>query len=140
MSDDQVRDEIFNVVWKACDTFRGVIDPTQYKDYILTMLFLKYLSDIRKSKLAEYEKKYAGNKDAKVRVERDMARERFTIAEDCTFGSPTPTAATLRSARPSTPSWRRSRTPTKPNSTTSFGTSTSTARPTSASPANATNA
>ena len=23
MSDDQVRDEIFNVVWKACDTFRG---------------------------------------------------------------------------------------------------------------------
>ncbi len=82
MSDAQVRDEIFNVVWKACDTFRGVIDPTQYKDYILTMLFLKYLSDIRKSKLAEYEKKYAGDK---VRIERAMARERFTIAEDCTF-------------------------------------------------------
>ena len=40
MSDDQIRDEIFNVVWSACDTFRGVIDPTQYKDYILTMLFL----------------------------------------------------------------------------------------------------
>lgn len=84
MSDDQIRDEIFNVVWSACDTFRGVIDPTQYKDYILTMLFLKYLSDIRKSKLAEYTRKYAG--DA-VRVERAMARERFVIAEDCTFDS-----------------------------------------------------
>jgi len=82
MSDDQVRDEIFNVVWKACDTFRGVIDPTQYKDYILTMLFIKYLSDIRKSKLAEHTKKYAGDK---VRIERAMARERFSIAEDCTF-------------------------------------------------------
>ena len=38
MNDDQVRDEIFNVVWKACDTFRGVIDPAQYKDYILTII------------------------------------------------------------------------------------------------------
>ncbi len=82
MSDDQIRDEIFNVVWAACDTFRGVIDPTQYKDYILTMLFLKYLSDIRRSKLAEYQAKYRG--DA-LRVARAMSRERFTIPEDCTF-------------------------------------------------------
>ncbi len=35
--------EINNIVWKACDTFRGVIDPAQYKDYILTFLFVKYL-------------------------------------------------------------------------------------------------
>lgn len=82
MNDQQIRDEICNVVWNACGTFRGVIDPTQYKDYILTMLFLKYLSDIRKSKLEEYGKKYAGDK---VRIERTMARERFVIEEDCTF-------------------------------------------------------
>jgi hypothetical protein len=31
-------------VWKACDTFRGSIDPSIYKDYVLTMLFIKYLS------------------------------------------------------------------------------------------------
>ena len=78
MNDDQVRDEIFNVVWKACDTFRGVIDPAQYKDYILTMLFVKYLSDIRKSRLAEYEKKYKG--DA-LRISRAMERERFVIPD-----------------------------------------------------------
>jgi type I restriction enzyme M protein len=47
MNDQQKRDVIFNKVWQACDTFRGVIDPAQYKDYILTMLFVKYLSDIR---------------------------------------------------------------------------------------------
>jgi len=82
MNDDQIRDEIFNVVWSACDTFRGVIDPTQYKDYILTMLFLKYLSDIRKSKLAEYAKKYGGDQ---LRIERAMSRERFAIGEECTF-------------------------------------------------------
>ena len=46
--------EINRIVWKACDTFRGVIDPSQYKDYILTMLFLKYVSDVHKSKFQEY--------------------------------------------------------------------------------------
>ena len=53
MNEHQRKTEIFNVVWRACDTFRGVIDPAMYKDYILTMLFVKYLSDIRKYKLAE---------------------------------------------------------------------------------------
>ena len=32
------QEDINRTVWKACDTFRGVIDPSQYKDYILTML------------------------------------------------------------------------------------------------------
>ena len=58
MNEKQKRDAIFNKVWRACDTFRGVIDPAQYKDYILTMLFVKYLSDIHKSKVAELETKY----------------------------------------------------------------------------------
>ena len=85
MTDQQKRDTIFNKVWQACDTFRGVIDPAQYKDYILTMLFVKYLSDMRKSKIAEYEMKYAGNPNAETRIKRDMERERFIIAEDCMF-------------------------------------------------------
>ncbi len=78
MNDQQKRDIIFNKVWQACDTFRGVIDPAQYKDYILTMLFVKYLSDIHKSKRAAYEKKYNGDP---VRIERALGRERFVIPE-----------------------------------------------------------
>jgi type I restriction enzyme M protein len=78
MSNKQERNGILNKVWQACDTFRGVIDPAQYKDYILTMLFVKYLSDIHKSKLAEYETKYQG--DA-VRIQRALTRERFFIPE-----------------------------------------------------------
>lgn len=78
MANGNGKREINDVVWKACDTFRGVIDPAQYKDYILTMLFVKYLSDIRKSKAAEYEKKYGGDK---VRIERALSRERFVIPE-----------------------------------------------------------
>ena len=78
MNDNQRRNGIFNKVWQACDTFRGVIDPGQYKDYILTMLFVKYLSDIHKSKVAEYEKEYKGNK---IRIQRALSRERFVIPE-----------------------------------------------------------
>ena len=40
------QDEINAAVWAACDTFRGTVDPSIYKDYVLTMLFLKYVSDV----------------------------------------------------------------------------------------------
>ena len=41
------QDDILSAVWRACDTFRGAVDATQYKDYVLTALFLKYISDVR---------------------------------------------------------------------------------------------
>jgi len=74
--------EINNKVWKACDTFRGTIDATQYKDYILTMLFIKYISDVNKEKRADYLEKYNGDKE---RVERAMKHERFKVPEDSSF-------------------------------------------------------
>lgn len=76
------RREIFGIVWKACDTFRGAVDPTEYKNYILTMLFLKYLSDVWKDKLAGYAAKYKGDK---VRIERALGRERFVVPAECDF-------------------------------------------------------
>ncbi len=76
------QNEINNIVWKACDTFRGVIDPSQYKDYILTMLFLKYVSEISKSKYAEYLKRYEGDE---VRAQRAMRNERFIVPNESTF-------------------------------------------------------
>ncbi len=74
--------EVNQIVWKACDTFRGVIDPSQYKDYILTMLFLKYVSDVHKDKYNEHLAKYKGNKE---RTERAMKHERFVVPEHCSF-------------------------------------------------------
>jgi len=82
MNPQQRKAELFNVVWRACDTFRGVIDPATYKDYILTMLFVKYLNDIRRFSLDEYDKKYGGDK---LRIERAMARERFIVDEQASF-------------------------------------------------------
>lgn len=76
------QDEINNVAWRACDTFRGTIDPAQYKDYILVMLFLKYLSDLWKDKKEEYEKEYAGDAE---RVKRRLQRERFILPDGCDY-------------------------------------------------------
>ncbi len=78
------KNEIFNVVWSACDTFRGVIDPAQYKDYILTMLFIKYMSDLRKEWKEEAEKKFGGDKE---RVERALSKQRFIVPDGCDFDS-----------------------------------------------------
>lgn len=76
------RSDIFKTVWKACDTFRGVIDPSQYKDYILTMLFLKYVSDLHKDIYRQHLTKYKGNKE---RADRAMKMERFNLPHNSTF-------------------------------------------------------
>ncbi|UWX54347.1 type I restriction-modification system subunit M N-terminal domain-containing protein [Maribacter litopenaei] len=74
--------DINSVVWNACDTFRGVIDPSQYKDYILVMLFLKYVSDVYSEKHAEYLNKYNGDKE---RADRAMQLERFVVPSNSHF-------------------------------------------------------
>lgn len=76
------QNDIENVLWSACDTFRGKIDSSRYKDYILSMLFVKYLSDVYKETKENYLKQYEGDM---VRVERAMRRERFSMSGTSTF-------------------------------------------------------
>ncbi|MEA3456914.1 MAG: class I SAM-dependent DNA methyltransferase, partial [Campylobacterota bacterium] len=73
---------INNIVWRACDTFRGTMDSNEYKDYVLTMLFVKYLSDFYREKLEELYKKYDGNRE---RIDKSLKREKFVLDESCTF-------------------------------------------------------
>ncbi len=74
--------DINDAVWKACDTFRGSIDPSIYKDYVLTMLFIKYLSDVHDDKYDTYLKKYEGDRD---RADRAMKHERFVVPTNSHF-------------------------------------------------------
>jgi type I restriction enzyme M protein len=74
--------QINDIVWKACDSLRGSVDPTEYKDYVLTMLFVKYLSDVWKEKKDVYHAKYNGDV---VRIERALKNERFVVPDNCTF-------------------------------------------------------
>jgi type I restriction enzyme M protein len=39
------KSQIYSSLWMSCDALRGGMDASQYKDYILTLLFLKYISD-----------------------------------------------------------------------------------------------
>lgn len=74
--------EINKIVWRACESFRGIIDPAQYKNYVLTMLFVKYVSEIHRLKYKEYFDRYEGDND---RIVRAMNRERFVVPIECSF-------------------------------------------------------
>ena len=75
------QDEINKTLWAACDSFRGAIDSSSYKQYILVMMFLKYLSDYRKDKYEELTARYHDEE----LVRRKLSRERFILDETCTF-------------------------------------------------------
>ncbi len=74
--------EINQIIWNACGTFRWVIDASQYKDYILTMLFIKYVSDVYKDKYNIYLEKYNWVKE---RVEFALKHDRFIVPEVSSF-------------------------------------------------------
>jgi len=51
------KSELYSALWKGCDALRGGMDASQYKDYVLVLLFVKYISD-----------KFAGQKDGIIEV------------------------------------------------------------------------
>jgi len=79
----QIRQEDVNkAVWEACDTFRGTVDGAVYKDYVLTMLFLKYISDVWQDHYETYKKEYG---DEPALIAEMMKNERFTLPESANF-------------------------------------------------------
>lgn len=76
------QEQINNTLWAACDTFRGAFDSSEYKNFILVFMFLKYLSDVWKDKYEAYEAQYGNDKEL---IKRKMQRERFILSDDCTF-------------------------------------------------------
>lgn len=74
--------EIIKAAWNACDTFRGVVDPSIYKDYVLTMLFLKYVSDLWQDHHSRYAADYP---HAPEKVDALMANEPFVLPAYATF-------------------------------------------------------
>lgn len=76
--------EINDVAWRACDTFRGVVDAENYRNYILVMLFWKYMSDVWRDRREAYHKEYKGDEE---RVRRRLSRERFQLPDGCDFDS-----------------------------------------------------
>ena len=82
MTDQDFQNEINSILWNACDTFRGTIDPADYKNYILVMLFVKYISDVWKDHYEKLKKEYGDDEE---RILRRLNRERFVLPPKCTF-------------------------------------------------------
>ena len=51
------KSELYSSLWSSCDELRGGMDASQYKDYVLVLLFIKYVSD-----------KYAGQPYALIKI------------------------------------------------------------------------
>ena len=44
------KSELYSILWEACNKLRGGVEPSRYKDYVLVLLFFKYVSDRYKGK------------------------------------------------------------------------------------------
>lgn len=74
--------DLNSTLWKAADSSRSNIDGGLYKDYLLTMLFFKYLSDMHRVEKDELIAKY-GNRPERLEFRfKDM---RYKIPEGSTF-------------------------------------------------------
>lgn len=82
MNTEVKQDEINRRVWEACDTFRGTVSPDIYKDYVLTMLFLKYISDVWQDHYDAYKEQHGDHPEL---IAELMKNERFVLPEDANF-------------------------------------------------------
>ncbi len=70
------KSELYSSLWQSCDELRGGMDASQYKDYVLVLLFVKYVSD-----------KYADQRDALLDVPKGAAfADMVALKGDKEFG------------------------------------------------------
>lgn len=68
--------KIEDMLWSACEILRGEMDSVQWKDYVLSLLFLKYLSDLSAENREEWSESVQGD---------EAQMERFFLEEEATF-------------------------------------------------------
>jgi type I restriction enzyme M protein len=76
------KEDVFRKAWAACDTFRGLIDASEYKDYVLATLFWKSISDVWQEHYDDTKARYGGDEE---RLRRRMDRERFVLPKGASF-------------------------------------------------------
>ena len=66
------KSELYSSLWSGCDELRGGMDASQYKDYVLVLLFVKYVSD-----------KYAGQPYAPITIPDGSELCRYGCTQGC---------------------------------------------------------
>lgn len=76
------QEELNRTLWAAADSSRGTVDGSVFKDYILSFLFFKYLSDQHKKERNALIARFGDNKE---RLESKLALSRFKIPSGASF-------------------------------------------------------
>ncbi len=76
------QEDLNKILWGAADSSRTQVDAGIYKDYALSMLFFKYLSDLSKKKHQEYAERFGSDEE---RIEEKMKLDRFYLPPKSSF-------------------------------------------------------
>src|ERR1035437_8807835 len=76
------QEDLNKILWQAADSSRTQVDAGIYKDYVLSMLFFKYLSDLSKKKHDEYKERFGSDEK---RIEEKMKLDRFYLPKKASF-------------------------------------------------------
>lgn len=77
------QEDLNKTLWAAADSSRSSVDAGVYKDYALTMLFFKYLSDLNQRQHALYRERFGSDE---ARIEEKMKLDRFYLPPQSSFG------------------------------------------------------
>lgn len=76
------QEELNKLLWAASDSARGAVDASVFKDYVLALLFYKYMSDMHKAELKKLMERYANDAE---RVEMRLKNARFVMPSGASF-------------------------------------------------------
>jgi len=76
------QDELNKLLWSAADSARGAVDAGVFKDYVLALLFYKYMSDTHKAERAKLMERYGNDAE---RVEMRLKNARFVMPDGASF-------------------------------------------------------
>ncbi len=77
-----IQEELNKILWSAADSVRGVVDAGVFKDYVLALLFYKYMSDMHKAERAALVAKYGEGSE---RIEMRLKKSRFVLPSGASF-------------------------------------------------------
>lgn len=76
------QEELNKKLWAAADSARGIVDAGVFKDYVLALLFYKYMSDMHKAEREKLKDKYGENEE---RIKMRLQNARFVMPDGASF-------------------------------------------------------
>lgn len=76
------QDDLNKLLWAAADSARGVVDAGVFKDYVLALLFYKYMSDMHRVERAKLVERYGDDRE---RIEMRLKNARFVMPTGASF-------------------------------------------------------